>query len=140
MSLPDFALSVREPWCWAILNPVIHKDIENRSWPTKFCGRVLLHAGKRYDPEGALWMRSQGIIAPGPDALVLGAYVGIVTITCCWRYQDASPANRSRLFATGPYCFELKEALPLPAARKGPGRLGIYRWRDMPKEGEKEVR
>ena len=37
------ALSVRAPWWWAILHG---KDIENRDWPTRFRGRVLIHASK----------------------------------------------------------------------------------------------
>lgn len=42
------ALSVRSPWWWAIINPDVRKDIENRDWHTKFRGRVLIHASKWY--------------------------------------------------------------------------------------------
>ena len=42
--LPALALSVRQPWAWAIIHA--GKDIENRSWATKFRGRVLIHASK----------------------------------------------------------------------------------------------
>lgn len=38
------AISVRAPWWWAILHA--GKDIENRDWPTRYRGRVLLHASK----------------------------------------------------------------------------------------------
>lgn len=38
------ALSIRQPWAWHILNS--GKDIENRDWPTRFRGRVLIHASK----------------------------------------------------------------------------------------------
>ena len=38
------AISIRQPWVWAILNA--GKDIENRDWPTRYRGRVLLHASK----------------------------------------------------------------------------------------------
>src|SRR5437016_10859136 len=44
------ALSVRQPWAWLIVNG--HKDIENRSWQTKFRGKLLIHAGQRFDPKG----------------------------------------------------------------------------------------
>ena len=37
------ALSVRAPWWWAILHG---KPVENRSRPTKFRGRFVLHASK----------------------------------------------------------------------------------------------
>lgn len=35
------ALSIRQPWCWLIMNG---KDIENRTWSTKYRGRFLVHA------------------------------------------------------------------------------------------------
>jgi hypothetical protein len=38
------ALSIRQPWAWLIVNG--YKDIENRSWATKFRGPVLIHAAK----------------------------------------------------------------------------------------------
>lgn len=55
------ALSIRQPWAWAILNA--DKDIENRDWRTNFRGRIAVHAAKTmtrddYDatePEG--WIR-----------------------------------------------------------------------------------
>lgn len=38
------ALSIRQPWAWLIVNGF--KDIENRSWDTKYRGLVLIHASK----------------------------------------------------------------------------------------------
>ncbi len=38
------ALSIRQPWAWLIIHG--GKDIENRSWHTKFRGRFLVHAAK----------------------------------------------------------------------------------------------
>ena len=38
------ALSIRQPWAWLIIHG--GKDIENRCWPTKFRGRMLIHAAK----------------------------------------------------------------------------------------------
>lgn len=37
------ALSIRQPWAWLIANG--HKDVENRTWRTRFRGRFLIHAG-----------------------------------------------------------------------------------------------
>lgn len=47
--LPTIALSVRQPWAWAII--YAGKDIENRSWQAvnrglKQRGRVAIHAAK----------------------------------------------------------------------------------------------
>src|SRR2546430_4549867 len=44
MNPPDLALSIRQPWAHLIINAC--KDVENRDWPTKIRGRVLIHAGK----------------------------------------------------------------------------------------------
>jgi hypothetical protein len=38
------AISIRQPWAWLIIHA--GKDIENRTWPTRFRGRVLIHASK----------------------------------------------------------------------------------------------
>lgn len=42
------ALSIRQPWAWAILHlpELVRKDVENRDWPTRFRGKFLVHAGK----------------------------------------------------------------------------------------------
>jgi hypothetical protein len=35
-------LSVRQPWASLIVNGF--KDVENRTWPTRYRGRILVHA------------------------------------------------------------------------------------------------
>ena len=41
------ALSIRQPWAHRILRE--GKDIENRDWPTRYRGPVLIHAGIKID-------------------------------------------------------------------------------------------
>ena len=43
------ALTVKQPWASLIVDGI--KDIENRTWPTKFRGRILIHAGAKPDKE-----------------------------------------------------------------------------------------
>lgn len=38
------ALSVKQPWAWAIIHA--GKDIEKRTWRTDYRGPLLIHAGK----------------------------------------------------------------------------------------------
>jgi len=38
------ALSIRQPWAWLIIHG--GKDIENRTWLTKYRGRILVHASQ----------------------------------------------------------------------------------------------
>ena len=38
-------LTVKQPWAYLICSGI--KDIENRTWPTKFSGRILIHASAK---------------------------------------------------------------------------------------------
>ena len=84
---PAKCLSVRQPWAWLIVNG--HKDIENRDWPTRLRGRILIHAGKamtRDDYEACqIFMAAQSIDVQLPDfdSLPRGGIVGEVVITDC---------------------------------------------------------
>lgn len=109
------ALSIRQPWAWLIANG--HKDIENRSWPTRFRGPVLVHASKGMtndeyeDVEELLWMdpriRDQKITLPDRKLIERGGIVGLVTITGC-----VSASSSPWFF--GPQGFLLLNANPLP--------------------------
>ena len=53
------ALSIKQPWAWLICSG--YKDIENRNWSLfryieKCPIRVHIHAGKKVDDEGAIWL------------------------------------------------------------------------------------
>lgn len=77
------AISVRQPWAWLIVNGF--KDIENRSWTTRYRGTVLIHAGQSradFTTEvlDAIHARF-GIVVP--DALDIGGIVGAVDIVDC---------------------------------------------------------
>ena len=39
------AITIKQPWAYLIAAGI--KDIENRTWPTKFRGRVLVHAAAK---------------------------------------------------------------------------------------------
>lgn len=107
-------LSIRQPWSWLICNG--HKDIENRTWPTKFRGRIYVHAGKRFD-EGAIeWLINKGFPAFKmrplySEVMPRGALVGEVDIVDCVQ-ESASP------WFVGPYGFVLANPIaydtPIP--------------------------
>ena len=72
------AISVRQPWAWAILHA--GKDVENRTWaiPEKYIGRpVLLHASKGRDMAGDIYLRKT-LGLDLPHALQRGGIVGMV--------------------------------------------------------------
>lgn len=112
------ALSVQQPWAWLIVNG--YKPVENRSWPTPVRGRVLIHAGKKYDEDGEFWVRGEfpNIPLPDPKDLDFGGVVGEVTITGCVTDYDSD-------FFFGPYGFTLADAKPLPFVPMR-GQLGFF--------------
>lgn len=110
------AISIQQPWAWLIANG--HKDVENRSWPTKLRGRVLIHAGKKLDVDGYNFVRRTFPDIPLPTRFDVGGIVGEARITDCVRRSD-SP------WFFGEYGFVMAEAKPLEfvAVR---GQLGFF--------------
>ncbi len=84
------AISIRQPWAWLIVNG--YKDIENRSWRTKYRGQVLIHASqgvKKSEYERAKELTDLlGITLP--TSFETGGIVGVATITDCVE-QSESP-------------------------------------------------
>jgi hypothetical protein len=126
-TLPTVALSIQQPWAWLIVNG--RKDIENRTWRTRFRGPVLIHAGKAIDRDALteLWLGYHPVTGgewpfrPDPEALHRGGIVGIAEIT------DCVEASRSDWFV-GPYGFVMRNARPLPF-RPCKGALGFFQVR-----------
>jgi hypothetical protein len=122
------ALSVRQPWAWAII--FAGKDIENRSpfAVQKFVQpvrrRIAVHAAKGMTREEYLrasdFMRGIGVVCPPPAALIRGAVIGSVYVA------DVVKASESPWFF-GPRGLVLKHpepCQPVPAV----GALGYFRW------------
>lgn len=128
------ALSIRQPWASLILKA--GKDVENRCWPTKFRGRILIHAAKgmtRGEHEDAIDFAVHAINArpragakmttlrePGFafEDLPRGGIIGAVEIVDCMNRSE-SP------WFMGEYGFILRDPQPLPfLAWKG--QLGFF--------------
>ncbi len=125
--LPPKALSVRQPWAWAIIHG--GKDIENRSWQAVDRGdmqplRIAIHASKgmtRDEYESAHdFMRAFGIQCPRPDELVRGAIIGSVTVTSIVK-ESESP------WFIGPRGLVLADPEPCPIIAAS-GMLGYFVW------------
>ena len=115
------ALSIRQPWAWLVVSG--HKDVENRTWATRFRGRVYVHAGKLpmaagSFPEQEEYVRRAGIWIP--EDLPMGAIVGEAEIV------DCVAASESPWFC-GPYGWVVAGAAlyerPIPYR----GKLGFFR-------------
>ena len=116
------ALSIKQPWVWAILHA--GKDIENRSWPTNFRGRVVIHAGKNADPDGYKFLADLGIEVP--VNLPTGAFLGEVEITNCLPVGTGYANQDQNCWAFGPYCFVLANPLTYNEPILGRGQLGFF--------------
>jgi hypothetical protein len=128
LDIPKLALSIQQPWAWLIVNG--HKDIENRSWATKFRGPVAIHAGKKLDRSAHDDVRKG--IHPALGSLItyaeynveepgLGGIIGVATITGCVTHSP-SP------WFFGTFGFTLEEARPVPFIPVK-GALGFFDWR-----------
>lgn len=130
--LPELALSIRQPWCWAILNA--GKDIENRDWNSRFRGHICLHASKgmtRFEYEDCLATMHaisegrpfpSGLTLPAFEELQRGGIVGTVEIIDCVA-ESMSP------WFFGRFGFVLRNVRPtefIPVK----GALGLFKWRD----------
>lgn len=120
------AISIRQPYAFAIV--MGFKPVENRDWPTRVRGGVLIHAGKKEekdDVEGVLRRIAHqtgtplAVIEKGyASHRTLGAIVGAATITDCVTSMDSD-------WFYGPHGFVMADAkwcAPVPCK----GALGFF--------------
>jgi hypothetical protein len=133
------ALSIRQPWVWAILHA--GKRIENRCWYTRYRGPILLHAAQGMtrsdyfdfvdtyrsiemghrdfaDPSHPRFRKETHVDVPSFDELQRGGIVGKARIVDCVT-EHASP------WFFGPNGFVLEDVEPLPF-RPLKGSLGLF--------------
>ncbi len=113
------AITVYQPWADLIVRGI--KDIENRSWPTRFRGRILIHAGRtiKWDVVKEV-RRSLGLNSPDDYEPQTMAIVGMAEIV------DCVTNHRSRFFI-GAYGFVLRNAIAFRKPIRFRVRQGIFR-------------
>ena len=115
---------IRQPWAWAILHG--SKDIENRTWATRYRGTLLIQASasrptKRTLEEARLFARKRGVELP--EDFERGGIVGMVQL------EDCVTSSRSKWFE-GPVGWMLSRPKKLKFIPLK-GRLGLF---DAPQE------
>jgi hypothetical protein len=124
VSQPTHALSIRQPWAYAILH--LGKNIENRTWPTRFRGRIRIHAPKQFDQDALIWLQERGYPIT-QEAWLTGGYIGEVTIADCVAREDLEfPEGHPNPWAFGPWCFTLKHPVAYDRVIPARGRLGFF--------------
>lgn len=118
-------LSVRLPWARLLVrrtsSPLGTKNIENRTWPTKYRGPIGIHASNALDRsqyEGANW-GDVDVAMLAEDERLRGLVLGLVNIVGCHRELSADCARAG--------CHENPWAQwsnPLDPANRKP----VYHW------------
>lgn len=122
--LPRLALSIRQPWAWAIIHA--GKDIENRTWWTSQRGPVCIHAGagmtRAHYAHAAAFMQSLGVIPPHSASLLRGGIIGVAEIVGCIT-RSCSPW----FFGLHGFVLRGARAIDFIPCR---GALGFFNWKD----------
>ena len=136
------ALSLTQPW--ATLVALGEKQIETRSWPTRFRGPVAIHAAKAFPG----WARRQCWMAPfstvlvkhslTPDDLPLGKIICMAEVNICMRtdqvreawclYTGAEHEADFGDYSDGRFAFLLGDIQPLALPIPARGMLGFWEW------------
>lgn len=135
-SKPQRALSVRQPWAWALLYG--GKTVENRNRNTRYRGRLWIHASKREnrnDVEEAVRLVAQSWKCSDHQAMEhyrkhgqRGAILGSVTLKDCRRFDELDRGDplRTNRWANGPWLWLVTD----PVARAPwptPGQCGLWK-------------
>ena len=122
------AITIKQPWAQLICEGV--KDIENRTWPTKFRGRVLIHAGVKIDENTIDSIgRINGEIARktwfdvNDKKFSLGAIIGSVEIVGCLINHPSIWAEKTNIPTIG----DVLEDIHFLGKAQKPNPL-IYNW------------
>lgn len=135
------ALSLSQPWCWAVLHA--GKHVENRSWQPPIAmidQQIAIHAAKSWDDK-AVYMSAATLTPLTPVGYLLGhgidtfpsrrasydesALVGLATIDRIVTTADTLAEDQKRWFF-GPFGWVLKNVLALPRPIACAGKQGLW--------------
>lgn len=109
------AISIRQPWAQLIVLGI--KDIENRSWRTKYRGKVIVHASLKVD-----WKAVKDLGIKEKHWPIFqknrGGIVGETEIVDCVTQSKS-------VWFEGPFGFVLTNSKSLPF-KPMKGKLGIF--------------
>jgi hypothetical protein len=117
------ALTICQPYADQIAKG--EKIIENRTWATSYRGPLAIHAGK-----SRAWMDEEDL-EERPD-MAFGAVVAIAELRDCIRIEDLPLEYRDRSDANGPWCWILRNSIPLNPPVTVNGAQGLWEWAAPP--------
>ena len=120
------ALTVRQPWAWAIVRGL--KDVENRSWkpPRKVMGAyIAIHAGSAVWTEEDIAEVEQLSGVKPPELLSFGGIIGLARVANY--FQPYSGREESPWYEGGEaYGWQLADTFELPEPIACKGALNIW--------------
>lgn len=125
------ALTVREPWGWAIISG--HKPIENRRWePGLEPGDLFaLHVGRVTEWKALAYIRARHGIHVPQNELYAGAILGVCRFRgIVVRGEEQRLTNRERRWFTGRVGWRIEVVLRFEQPVPCNGRLGLWRISD----------
>ena len=141
------ALTLSQPY--ATLIALGAKNVETRSWVTRYRGPLAIHAGAGFAPLGGLRgylallarepFRSALAVSGLPDyarfrhGLPLGAVLAVVELadviaTDEMIHQIGEPERSFGNYAPGRFAWLLRDVQPLKTPLTARGRLGLWQW------------
>lgn len=106
------ALTICQPYAHLIVRG--EKLVENREWPTRYRGPLVIHAGK-----SRAWLEPEDMqdFANAGDPLVFGAAVGVARLVDCLHidrihrgdYDAVYPWLRTHNHTNGTWCWVLAD-------------------------------
>jgi len=107
------ALTVRQPWASLIVTG--RKNVENRSWNTRYRGPLVIHAGLGIDKDGLTAHKSLL-----PDEVPHGCVLGVVDLLNVVRDSKSAWAE------PGMYHWVLANPRALSRPLEASGKLGLW--------------
>lgn len=148
-------ITIKQPWASLICQGI--KDIENRTWATKFRGRVLVHAAAKswrwsqvlsYISDEMAWaLHKNGASKKWLDSLETGAIIGSVEIVDCVINHASIWAEKSKQAQMGKlviqqekttYNWVLANPIRFPKPIPIKGRLGFWDYPNILSKPEEE--
>jgi hypothetical protein len=122
------AISIHAPWAWAIMAG--HKAVENRTWRTKYRGRLAIHASQSTASDDAAQaeFKRLGIVAPSDFTPWRGHLLGSVELIDCVQFdllREQQLLGPLCPFASGPFCWLLGDPRPC-VPRLATGQRGLW--------------
>lgn len=115
------AVTLYPIWAWAVMHGP--KRVENRSWATRYRGRLAIHAGIGRQKDAEARAMLERLVVPVPAELTRGAILGTVQLLDCRRCEGEL---RDDPFACGPYCWLLGDPRPFVQPIPARGQQSLW--------------